>query len=116
MKVRGMEAPRFATSLLYGTPTMWSLDSRELARSGAWLKAAHDDFRAVHSWLAPVALTGFAWQTPDHSVQTTHFADGRVITANFGPAAFDGLGPNCVRLAKPKAKPVDLCPPEAPKD
>ncbi len=116
MKVRGMEAPRFATSLLYGTPTMWSLDSRELARSGAWLKAAHDDFRTVHGWSAPVALTGFAWQTPDHSVQTTHFADGRVVTANFGSAAFDGLGPNCVRLAKPKAKPVDLCPPEAPKD
>ena len=116
MKVRGVEAQRFATSLLYGTPTMWSLDGRELRRSGSWLKAAHDDFKLAHGWSAPVALTGFAWQTPDRSVQTTHFADGRVITANFGSTAFDGLGPDCVRVARPKAKPVDLCPPPLPAD
>jgi hypothetical protein len=44
MKVAGEARPRFARALLYGTPTMWNLDRRELARVGPWLKAARDDF------------------------------------------------------------------------
>ena len=51
-----------------------------------WLKAAQDDFRIAHGWDAPVALTGFRWETPDRLVQTATYADGRRITANFGAA------------------------------
>jgi hypothetical protein len=114
MKVAGEERSRFAHALLYGTPTMWNLDRRELVRVGAWLKAAQDDFRIAHGWGPPVALTGFRWLSDDHLVQQTTFADGRVLTANFGPAAWQGLGPDCVRVKRPRRPALNLCPPPDP--
>lgn len=114
MKITGEERPRFARSLLYGTPTMWNLDRRELMRVGPWLKAAEDDFREAHGLTAPVALTGFRWLTPDRLVQQTTFADGRVLVANFGEAAWQGLGPDCVRLSRPHQAVQNLCPPADP--
>jgi hypothetical protein len=116
MKVSGVEGARFAMSLLYGTPTMWALDQQELARVGPWLKAAQDDFRSAHGWEAPVALTGFRWETPDRLVQTATYADGRRITANFGAAPYDGLATNCVRVTTPgQTGAKDVCPPPLPR-
>ncbi|KQV92100.1 glycoside hydrolase [Pelomonas sp. Root1237] len=110
-KVVGQEARRYARSLLYGVPTLWNLDRRDLASAAAWLKAAHDDFQAVHGVSAPVALTAFAWLTDDHSVQQVSYADGRAVTANFGSRAWQGLQPNCVRLSGRSVLPRTFCPP-----
>ena len=114
MKVAGQERHRFARSLLYGTPTMWNLDRRELARVGIWLKAAHDDFQDVHGVATPVALTGFAWLTPDRMVQRATYGDGRVIIANLGQSPWQGLAPDCVRVSGPNRPSSDLCPPPDP--
>lgn len=114
MKVAGEERHRFARALLYGTPTLWNLDQTELKRTGAWLKAAQDDFRVAHGWHTPVALTGFAWRTEDHLVQQTTWADGRILIANFADVPWQGLAPDCVRVSKPRSKPADLCPPPNP--
>ncbi len=114
MKVAGEERNRFARSLLYGTPTMWQLDRRELARVAPWLKAAHDDFQAIHGTQAPVALTGFAWLTPDRLVQQVAYADGRIVVANFGRSPWQDLAPDCVRLDGPARPSSDFCPPPAP--
>ncbi len=112
MKLTGLERQRFAQSLLYGTPTMWSFDQRELARAAPWLRAAHDGFRRAHGWEAPVALTAFAWLTEDHLVQQTTFVDDRVIVANFTDAPWHGLGAQCVRVTWSGDAPFDVCPPE----
>jgi hypothetical protein len=114
MKVAGEERSRFARALLYGTPTMWSLDRRELARVGSWLKAAQDDFALAHGIGRPVALTGFKWLTADRLVQQATYADGRVLTANFRDRAWRKLGPDCVRVLK-RAHIFDLCPPALPR-
>ena len=111
MKIVGEERQRFARSLLYGTPTMWNLDQRELARVGTWLKAAQEDFRIAHGWGAPVALKGFRWLTPNRLVQQASYADGRRLVANFGDRAWPGLAPDCVRVIRPRLTAVDLCPP-----
>lgn len=114
MKVAGMERNRFARSLLYGTPTMWNLDRRELKRVGPWLKAAHDDFLTIHGAATPVALTGFEWLAPDRSVQQVSYADGRTVIANFGESAWQGLPPDCVRFREPNRPSLDFCPPPTP--
>jgi glycosyl hydrolase family 129 len=114
MKILGQERTRFARSLLYGTPTMWNLDRRELARAGPWLKAAHDGFRTAHGQETPVALIGFDWLTPDRLVQRATYADGRDLTANFGEAPWQGLGPDCVRVSRPGRPAMVLCPPADP--
>ncbi|HEY1606902.1 MAG TPA: glycoside hydrolase [Allosphingosinicella sp.] len=113
MKVAGEERSRFARALLYGTPTMWNLDRRELTRVAPWLKAAQDDFAIAHGIGRPVALTGFKWLTPDRLVQQATYADGRVLTANFRDGAWRKLGPDCVRVSRPK-RTLDLCPPTLP--
>jgi hypothetical protein len=61
-----------------------------------------------------VALTGFRWLTDDRLVQQTTYADGRVLTANFSGAPWQGLGPDCVRVALPGQAPADMCPPADP--
>ncbi|WP_443747380.1 glycoside hydrolase [Asticcacaulis solisilvae] len=109
-KVAGVERLRFARALLYGTPTMWNLDRKELARVAPWLKAARDDFRIAHGDGTPVALTGFRWLSDDRQVQEIRYADGHVLTANFGAVAWQGLGPDCVRVVR-RGKSTDLCPP-----
>ena len=114
MKVAGQERSRFARSLLYGTPTMWNLDRKELARTGTWLKAAHDDFKTAHGWGTPVALTGFTWLSDDHLVQQATYADGRMLIANFGETAWQGLKPDCVRLVRSGHTGIDMCPPADP--
>jgi hypothetical protein len=114
MKVAGEERQRFARSLLYGTPTMWQLDQRELARVGKWLQAAQNDFNAAHGSETPVALTGFSWLTADHLVQQATYADGRTLTANFGDTAWHGLDSECVRVTWVSRPAIDLCPPVAP--
>lgn len=114
MKFAGEEPNRFARALLYGNPTMWALDRRELARVAPWLQAAETDFRAVHGTNAPAALTGFVWLTPDRLVQQTRYADGRSVTANFAAKAWQGLGPACVRLSAPGRPDADFCPPPPP--
>jgi hypothetical protein len=113
MKVAGVERQRFARSLLYGTPTMWNLDRKELARVAPWLKAAGDDFRIAHGAGTPVALTGFRWLSADHLVQQVTYADGRILTANFGDTPWQRLGPDCLRVVR-HGKGTDLCPPADP--
>jgi hypothetical protein len=110
-KVVGQEARRYAGSLLYGIPTIWNPDRRDLASTGVWLKAAHDDFQAVHGVSAPVALTDFAWLTDDRDVQQVGYADGRIVTANFGRKAWQGLPPNCIRVTGRAAPARTFCPP-----
>ncbi len=114
MKIKNAERQRFTRALLYGTPTMWNLNRKELARVGLWLKAAQDDFRIAHGDNMPVALTGFQWLSPDHLVQQARFADGRVLTANFSDTTRQGLKPDCLRVERSGKTTAILCPPPEP--
>ncbi len=71
---------------LYGTPPMFMF-SRKL-----W-EESRDRFVRSYKAIEPVArATGYSemlshkWLTPDHAVQETRFANGVVVTANFGQA------------------------------
>lgn len=101
---------RFALALLYGTPTLWHLDRRELARIAPQLRAAETAFREVHGTDAPAAMTGFEWVSNDRLVQRTSFADGLTVIANFSDAFRDGLEPDCVRAERDGESQI-VCPP-----
>jgi len=71
---------------LYGTPPMFMFDRK------IW-DANKDRFVKSYQTTAPVArATGYSemlsheWLTPDHAVQRTRFANGVVVTVNFGDA------------------------------
>ena len=73
---------------LYGTPPMFMFNRQIWA-------ANKDRFVKSYQTAAVVArATGYSqmlsheWLTPDHAVQRTRFANGVVVTANFGDAAW----------------------------
>ncbi len=73
---------------LYGTPPMFMFDRK------IW-EANKDRFVKSYQTATPVArATGYSqmlsheWLTPDHAVQRTRFANGVVVTVNFGDAPF----------------------------
>ena len=89
---------------LYGTPPMFMFDRK------IW-DANKDRFVKSYQSATPVArATGYSqmlsheWLTSDHAVQRTRFANGVVVTVNFGDAPFSL--PDGTRLA-PLAQRVD---------
>jgi hypothetical protein len=69
---------------LYGTPPMFMFNQR------IW-RAQRERFVRSYQTATPVArATGYSemlshcWLTDDHTVQRTHFANGVVVTVNFG--------------------------------
>ena len=73
---------------LYGTPPMFMFDRK------IW-EANKDRFVQSYQTATPVArATGYSrmlsheWVTPDHAVQRTRFANGVVVTVNFGETPF----------------------------
>ncbi len=73
---------------LYGTPPMWMFNRKEWDRD-------RERFLRSYATATPVAartmmheMTDHRWLAPDGSAQQSSFADGTVVTVNFGPAAF----------------------------
>jgi hypothetical protein len=73
---------------LYGTPPMFMFNRK------SW-DSNRDRFVRSYQMIAPVArATGYSemlsheWLTPDHAVQRTRFANGVVVTVNFGDVPF----------------------------
>ncbi len=91
-------ARRDLFNALYGTPPMYMFDD-------AFWRRNRDRFLDSYRTAGPVArATGYVemvshrWLTPDHAVQQTRFANGVVVTVNFGDRDYqlpDGkiLGP-----------------------
>jgi hypothetical protein len=97
-KLPAVWARRDLFNALYGTPPMYMFN-------GAFWRPNRQRFLTSYRTAAPVArATGYAamvshrWLTPDHAVQQTRFANGVVVTVNFGDRDYqlpDGklLGP-----------------------
>jgi hypothetical protein len=97
-KMPSVWARRDLFNALYGTPPMFMFDD-------AFWRRNRDRFLGSYRTAGPVArATGYVemlshrWLTPDHAVQQTRFANGVVVTVNFGDRDYqipDGklLGP-----------------------
>ena len=92
-------------NILYGTPPMFMFN-REI-----WAEHSARFAKSYHAVCPPARDVGYAemtdhrFLTPDRSVQQTHFANGTVITVNFGPEAHpledgDSLAPMTHRVQK----------------
>jgi len=84
--------------LLYGVPSIWAMDRRQLRESGAELSKLTQFFDTLHRRIGAAPMTDFEWITPDRLVQRTTFGNEAVLTANFGSAAFAEVKPGCLRV------------------
>jgi len=110
-KVRGLESLRTLLSLLYGVPTMWSLDRRALREDGPRLGQLARFFGPLHRRIAGLPLTAFEYLTPDRLLQRSRFRDDVELVANFAGEARAGVPGGCVeaRIGREGAREV-FCP------
>jgi hypothetical protein len=84
--------------LLYGVPSIWAMDRRQLRESGAALAKLMEFFDPLHRRIGTAPLTDFEWLTADRLVQRTKFGNEAALTVNFGSAAFAEVQPGCARV------------------
>ncbi len=84
--------------LLYGVPSMWAMDRRQLRECAASLTKLMEFFDPLHRRIGTEPLTDFKWLTADRLVQRTRFGDEATLTANFGSAMFAEVKPGCVQV------------------
>ncbi|MGA3044197.1 MAG: glycoside hydrolase, partial [Bryobacteraceae bacterium] len=84
--------------LLYGVPSIWAMDRRQLRESGAALTRLMQFFEPLHRRIGALPLTDFEWLTRDRLVQRTTFGNEATLKVNFGSARFSDVEPGCVRV------------------
>ncbi len=97
VKIPALVQTREVLELLYGVPSMWAMDRRQLRESSALLAKLLPFFERVHSQIGAQPLTSFEWLTPNHKVQQTSFGKGFTLTANFDSQPFKGIPPGCIQ-------------------
>ncbi len=86
--------------LLYGAPSMWAMDRRELKESREIFTSLARFFEPVHRRIGTEPLDTFTWLTPDRLVQRTTFGNKIALTANFGSAGFVDVKPGCIQALR----------------
>jgi hypothetical protein len=96
-KIPDLVPVRELLELLYGVPSIWAMDRRQLHDSGGLLAKLLPFFAPLHSRIATLPLTSFEWLAPDRKVQRTKFADELTLTANFDKQSFGAIPPGCIQ-------------------
>jgi hypothetical protein len=97
-KFPALARTRQLLELLYGVPSMWAMDRRQLRDSGPALTKLVQVFGPLHRRIGTLPLTAFDWLTPDRLVQRTRFGGQVTVTANFGSTAYAAVQPGCLRI------------------
>lgn len=108
-KFPGLMKRRLLLELLYGSPSIWAMDRRQVKEHGALLGKLAAFFEPLHREIGTLPLTAFEWLTPDRLVQRTRFGADVTVTANFGAGAHDGVASGCVE-ANSKGATRTFCP------
>jgi hypothetical protein len=98
MKVPALAAPRTLLALLYGVPTLFSLDRRALREHGPRLTALARFFEPFHRKIATLPLVSFAYLSDDRRVQRARFGTDVEVIANFGEEERAGVRGGCVEV------------------
>jgi hypothetical protein len=94
----GLVKRRQLLELLYGVPSIWAMDRRQLRESQPELTKLLEFFYPLHRRIATEPLTGLERLSADRLVQRTTFGNEATLTANFGsrqepPAQFLAILP-----------------------
>src|SRR5262249_31881664 len=83
---------------LYGVPSIWALDLKDLKVHGHRLKKLSTFFNRLHHAIALKPLTDFKWLTEDRLIQQVTFGDSLILTANFSQKPFENIPPESLRV------------------
>lgn len=106
-KFPSLTKSRLLLELLYGSPSIWAMDRRQLREHASLLSKLAAFFELLHREIGPQPLTSFEWLTADGLVQRTRFGRDVTVTANFGTALYQsadtGVNGGCVEAKSAQA-------------
>jgi hypothetical protein len=100
-KLPGLIKRRLLLELLYGSPSIWAMDRRQIREHAPLLAKLAAFFEPLHREIGLRPLTSFEWLSSDRLVQRTRF-DDVTITANFASGAYQGLAGGCLETKSPR--------------
>ena len=90
-KFKNLMQKRILIESLYGVPSNWALDIKEIKEYSSELKKLSSFFESYHKKIANLPLTKFTYITTDKLVQQTEFGDDVKVTANFSDKMYNGI-------------------------
>ncbi len=97
MKITNAIKNRELLELLYGVPSIWSLDLLDINKYGDNLKKLYRFFAPIHKVIASEELKEFKWLDDDRQVQQTIFGNKIQLTANFSYRMYNSIKPHTIK-------------------
>ena len=97
-KFNNLKTKRTMFEILYGIPSMWSLDLETTHKNKAELKKYSQFFDPYHKKIAEEQLTHFEFLTSDKFVQQSKFGNEIIVTANFSKIKYKNIPSNSVEI------------------
>lgn len=97
-KFKNLKEKRLLIGLLYGVPSIWSLDIKQIKDYSKDLKKISAFFQAYHKKIGGVQLTKFSYLTEDKLVQQTQFGEIATATVNFSNRIYNNIPANSIEI------------------
>ncbi|WP_375327229.1 glycoside hydrolase [Candidatus Tisiphia endosymbiont of Nemotelus uliginosus] len=97
MKFANAVQNRALLELLYGVPSIWSLDLLDINKYSNKLKKLYQFFSPIHKVIVSEELTEFRWLDDNRQVQQTVFGNKIKLTANFSDKMYHSIKPNTIK-------------------
>ena len=98
MKIANAVNERELLELLYGVPSIWALDLKDINKYKVKLKKINKFFSPLHKAIATEELKNFVWLDKERKIQQTTFGNKVRITANFSDIMFNEINPKTIEL------------------
>lgn len=98
MKFTNLIHVRELLELLYGIPSIWSLDLKAAHEHAPKLKKLFSFFNCLHKAIATEPLTSFRWLSNDRKIQEIVFGSLAVLTANFSDHVYKDIPPYSLQV------------------
>jgi hypothetical protein len=98
MKIANAYVTRELLELLYGVPSIWSLDLQDINKYSTHIKKLSSFFAPIHKAIATEELKDFRWLDNNRHVQQTIFGNKIKLTANFSNKTYGVIRPNSIEV------------------
>lgn len=97
-KFKNLMEKRLLIGFLYGVPSIWSLDIKQIKDYSNNLKKVTSFFENYHKKISGIQMTKFSYLTEDKLLQQTQFSDIATVTANFSNKIYNNIPANSIEV------------------